>query len=196
MLIDIQAELQPLLVGLQRHCKVAEATVAADGIAAVERHLGRRIPPLLGAVLAVSGTPPFRLIELDEELERFYRAEDQPGWRKAAGFDHLAFVGWGEWPRQYGCFDRRARPAIFSLKSGTFETASLADIVTRAWPGVLPGVGELVVEVVGPVAAAPRRVLHPTFGEGTVIGAAAGKLTIDFGPHGHKVLLARFVRDL
>jgi hypothetical protein len=54
-----------------------------------------------------------------------------------------------------------------------------------------------LIETSAVVAAAPpRRVRHPTFGDGTVTATLAdGKLEIAFDGVGRKVLLARFVRD-
>ncbi|MCE9579352.1 MAG: hypothetical protein K8W52_39885 [Deltaproteobacteria bacterium] len=75
-----------------------------------------------------------------------------------------------------------------------------------AWPAIIAAVPTITLDrdrlpaLVGalpPVAALPpRRVFHPSFGEGTVVAVLdGGKLEIAFDFAGRKVLLARFVRD-
>lgn len=112
--------------------------------------------------------------------------------------DAIAFDAWGDSfamfspnTQMFGVLDRNT--------SAIDHCASIADVLLRRLDNdATPPTDEELAEfrpVILRKAASTRRVVHAKFGEGTVLRALEGKLEIDFGEHGVKVLAEKFVKN-
>jgi hypothetical protein len=196
---------------VRRHLKRVHAPVldAASVDAAVDA-CRCVIPDDVLAYLAALGVteeggPLSCVFEAEREIDTFCGAMDPPlrTWRKDAGYSHVPFDAWGDWPRFYALFARKpsAKPiAVLNLKHITLEHfASVADYMDWRWSGAVD-LSASIEDAVEPqirraVSPPQRRVVHEKFGVGVVLRDAEGKLQIDFGDAGVKTLAARFVKD-
>lgn len=197
--ISISAELSRELGLLMRHLDRHEAVVDAAAVEAVESHRKITIPPAVLAYMAASGEPMRNLIVLDEQLEAFFAAGNEPLWKRRAGFAHVSFTAWGDWPRFHAVFDPRGAISVFWLKTASLEPSTMEKVLRDRWPEVDRGASTDAVclpAVRRAIAPPTRQVIHPSFGKGAVLSEDDGKLRIDFGDKGIKTLLARFVTDV
>lgn len=172
------------------------------------------IPDLILAILIAEGRTPGDLVRLTHSIVSFYEASGRSDWRRATKFDHIAFA---ELPSGdasepvFGCFARTKSPAKLELVAwdlrrpgqGGEPLADLGAYLQRreGAPGrrarALVGDGSAFRPVVERAAPPPQDVAlvhHAKFGEGKVIERLGdGKLRIDFGANGIRVLAASFV---
>jgi hypothetical protein len=198
-IIQCDAEVATLLVQLRRALWRSSQPARLDSRVvedAIEK-LGP-LPSELLAYCAAIGSMAMLLSENDE-LVAFYTANEQAGWDRELG-DFLAFDSWGDWPRSYAMYAPSERAfGIFALKTTTLQRMPTlaAMVATRLDSPTAPTAEELATfqPSIHRVQLAARRVVHAKFGTGTVLAAREGKLEIDFGEHGIKLLAERFVKD-
>ena len=184
-----------------------------DALASVAKELRSKVPELVLAILVAEGRSLGQLVTLTSDVVAFYEASEVPGWRRATKFDHVAFAELtapGSAAPVYACFARTSDSARAELVSRDLRKpgeggAPLSDLDAylqrRAQlSGREPGaVSDDAVAAFQPVVAAaptaaPTVVRHPKFGEGKLLERIdGGKLRIDFGAAGVKVLAASFV---
>lgn len=153
------------------------------------------LPDELLAYCAAMGSMAMLLSD-EEELELFYRGQDEPDWRSRSSFgDHVTFDAWGDWPRTYAVYSPSERSfGLFHLKTGTLDRVPSLEHLVAQRVEAAPEAAEFH-PVVRRAEIRHRRVVHAKFGTGTVVESLEGKLRIDFGEHGIKVLAERFVQD-
>lgn len=198
-IITCDAEVRAVLVQLRRELWRSsqpahlDSRVVEDAVA----KLGPLPGELLGYCAAIGSMA--MLLSENDELAAFYTANEQAGWDRELG-DFLAFDAWGDWPRSYAMYSPSERVfGIFDLKTTSLERMpTLAAMVTRRIDTSTPPTAEELATfqpTVGRPQIAVRQVVHAKFGTGTVLAAREGKLEIDFGEHGVKLLAERFVTD-
>lgn len=189
-----------LLIQLRRDLWRSSAPTTLDGriVDDATEKLGA-LPDDLLAYCAALGSMAMLLSD-DEELDSFYKANDQPDWRSQIG-DFVSFDAWGEWPRTYAMYSPSERAfGVFHLKTGTLarEPSLAAVLASRVDVTRPPMADELAAfrPTIQRGEAKTRRVVHAKFGAGVVLATLEGKLEIEFAPpHGIKILAERFVKD-
>ncbi|MDC3962243.1 hypothetical protein [Polyangium jinanense] len=172
------------------------------------------VPDLILAILIAEGRTPGDLVRLTQSIVSFYEASDRGDWRRATKFDHIAFAELSSRDASepiFGCFARTKSPAKLKLvawdlrrpRQGGEPLADLGAYLKRreeaAGQGARAPIGDSsafrpVVERVAPPPQDVALVHHAKFGEGKVIEQLGdGKLRIDFGTNGIRVLAASFV---
>lgn len=183
-------------------------TLQRDLVLEVERTLGTAIPYGVLATCCATRTSIDTLVDLTEEIPAFYAASEVRGWRAATRFRHVALDAWGDWPRFYACWARCAARSdesvhVFDLKKGCFFDELLDAPTLEAYARLrfeleareLETSARFELTLSAPRPKSARRVRHPRFGLGTVVGTiGADKLEIEF-EDGVRTLLARFVVD-
>lgn len=213
--------LEERLVLLRRRQKLTHDPVLdAAAIEAIEKLKGVSLPAdVLGYVAALTDTsnretsnPLYEAVQgLEDEIDGFYAAADppQPQWRRRSKFDHVVFDAWGDWPRfytAYACGPADGKPfAVFDLKAMAFTSRfeSLMELLDRRWgaPPTDANAEELAAFAPAilrrhPVERAERTVVHKKFGRGVVLREVDGKLQIDFGANGIRLLASSFVESV
>lgn len=213
---------EPLRVLLARLWEVTPATtssrcaVRASELEAAEASLKSAIPDVVLAYAIATRVPPSALVE--RTRERYAHAEAT--WSRAIAHAPesrlVVIASWGEWPRFSVGFrptkHRTAPPlVVWDWKSwcAVEGKGGIADVEVLARTDVRDGEDEAPVDVDSPPSAAAlaafvpvveadppsveRFVVHAKFGRGRVLRELGDKLEIDFGDHGCRTLLARFV---
>jgi hypothetical protein len=204
--LDISEQLAKILFVVRRRLGIATALELDDGsVQTCSEALDAQIPPAVLALFAATGRSLHDLVSLTEEIGNFYESTEVPNWRRKFKFEHVAFDAFGEWPRFYHCFARTAPGAIsvFNLKAAAFDERDLTiEAYCRSkWPEIdfsaeLPSAEPVTCSITTKVADV-ERVRHPKFGAGVVVKRIDGeKLVIDFGDHGTRTLVARFVEKI
>jgi hypothetical protein len=191
-----------LLIQLRRDLWRSSAPATLDGriVDDATEKLGP-LPDDLLAYCAGLGSMAMLLSD-DEELDSFYKANENPDWRAGAQLgDFVSFDAWGEWPRTYAMYSPADRTfGVFELKTSTLTRvpslaavlASRVDVTRPPMPDELAAFRPTIHRG----ESKTRRVVHAKFGAGVVLTTLEGKLEIEFAPpHGIKVLAERFVKD-
>ena len=209
---------------LHRALAAAKDRHAVDGpcmqlqlVKDIESAIGCEVPHGVLAIYATLGRPLGDVLALTDEVLEFYEMSESVNAPRS--FDYVAFDAWGDWPRYYACWKRgdprsSEKAIVWDLKTasvfdkafdaqtmeayfrGTFgvtpdQTESLPKDALDAW---IPQMAS--VPVIRSRAQRPRTVWHRKFGDGTVLEEPEpGKIKVDFGEHGVRVLLERFVTD-
>jgi hypothetical protein len=111
--------------------------------------------------------------------------------------DSIAFDAWGD---SYAIYSPNSHMfAVLDRNTSALDhCSSIADVLLRRLDsdGESPSDEDLAAfqPVIARAATNARRVVHAKFGTGTVLRSLEGKLEIDFGEHGIKVLAERFVK--
>lgn len=215
--IAISEPLRRTLAAVRRASGVGPIEVAFDSVSAVERELGCAIPNGVLAFLAATGRSPGAPVPITDEIDGFYEASDAApkDWRREFRFDHVAFDGWGDWPRYYACWARGANRGdetarVWDMKAAAFFDRIVEDrtldavlrfryeLDAKALASLDPQeIAAFCPAIVPPEPERVRRVHHAKFGLGVVSRVLeSDKLEIDFGDAGVRVLLSRFVTDV
>jgi hypothetical protein len=184
----------------------------ADLLAA-SNALRSEVPDLVLAILIAERRSLGQLAMLTESVRSYYAASGERDWERAVKLDHVAFAELTEAASAepvYACFQRTRDPksvklVAWDLRKPIGGGAELRDVdeylarrLSRPAAGI-PAASPEVVSAFQPViesapAPPPAVVHHPKFGEGKVIERLeGGKLRIDFGPSGIRVLLSALV---
>lgn len=213
---------EPLRRLLARLWEVTTATtssrcaVRASELEAAEASLQSAIPDVVLAYAIATRVPPSALVE--RTRERYAHAEAT--WSRAIAHQPesrlVVIASWGEWPRFSVGFrptKHRTAPSlvVWDWKSwcAVEGKGGIPDIEVLARTDVRDGDDEAPVDVDSPPSSAAlaafvpiveadpppveRFVVHAKFGRGRVVREIGDKLEIDFGEHGCRTLLARFV---
>ncbi|APR77217.1 Hypothetical protein A7982_02564 [Minicystis rosea] len=210
--LDISTKDRELLAGVWERADRPSLRVDPADVESAAGALRTAIPDVVLALLIAEGRSLGDLVRLTSSIVSFYEADGTKGWRRATGFDHVAFA---ELPSAdasepvFGCFARtddaaKVKLVVWNLRHPERGGEALADL--RAYlkrRGEMAGQGALAkgdgaafLPVVEAAAAAqPVTIVHhPKFGDGQVIERVGDdKLRIDFGAHGIRVLASSFV---
>lgn len=204
--VRLAGETRRLLARVWRDHARPPLMIDPRAIKDVTRALRSKIADDVLAILAAEGRTPAALPALTGELATFFDATYGRGsWRSELEFDHVVFarLPGDESEPLFASF--RRGPSTFALwdarrpqRGGTPLT--LAAYVSRTWTGV-EAISDPEVAAFAPVIEAPpppplRQVSHPSFGVGTVLDRRDGKLRIDFGPHGVKVIGEKYIKSI
>ncbi len=151
-------------------------------------------------------------MKLREEIRLFYTSSECPPkhWKRAFDLEYVAFDGWGDWPRFYACWAReRVRDSegvlVWDLKAASLANEVIGESTLEAYCRMRWNLSEedLAAEddwkpvLLAEQPPPQRAVSHPKFGVGTVLAEPEpGKLKVDFGAAGVRVLAARFVTEV
>lgn len=219
--LALSDELRALVAALYASRREPSRLAFAVGeLEATEESLGSVIPDAVMGLLLASAWSLGRLVGLTDARNEYARVVHGPELGKQARRDLIVFDTWGDWPTISAGYrptrDRSEPPIViwdwkkwapFDGRKQTTVASYLRDWLTLERPELAPlfeapvaadalAAFHPVLEEATPlVAAAAREVQHPKFGRGRVIAERGDKLEIDFGEHGVRTLLARFVTD-
>ena len=176
--------------------------IDTGAIDAVKDALKCTVPDEVLALFVPEGASLAVMPALTLEVTTSFDATHGKGhWRTELGFDHVVFARLPSDDSEplYASFRRGAEPtlALWDARKPQpgGQPITIEDYAKRRW-GELAAVNAKsfvpVIDVPPPPPA--RKVVHPTFGEGTVLDQRDDKLRIDFGSSGIKTIAERFVK--
>jgi hypothetical protein len=202
--LRITPETRRLLAAVWRAKGKPPLTIHPDQVADAAKELRVVIPDDVVAIVIAEGRLIGALPALTLEVTTYFDATHGKGkWRGELEFDHVVFARLPSDDSEplYASFRRgSAELALWDVRRPTRGgvKATLAEYLARGGTTGTATAEEVaafqpVIDL--PPPPPPRRVTHPTFGTGTVLEKKDGKLRIDFGAHGVKVIAEKFVRD-
>ncbi|CAN5171885.1 hypothetical protein BH09MYX1_BH09MYX1_08800 [soil metagenome] len=207
--LDLSPPDRDLLASVWERSGKPPLRVDPADVASAAEAVSQPIPDLILAILIAEGRNPGAVVELTQKITTFYDAGDHRDWRRASQFDHVAFaelVTDDESEPVYACFARSDDPTKVSMVAwnlrepgrGGVPFVDLGAYVAQRDPNVSASRNGAEFRPV--VCGAPKPVAgtalveHKKFGEGRVVEELEdGKLRIDFGEHGVRVLASSFV---
>ncbi len=171
-------------------------------VAAVKDALKCTVPDEVLALFAAEGASLAVMPALTLELTTSFDATHGKGhWRSELQFDHVVFARMPSDDSEplYAAFRRGDSPTLSLWDARRPQPGgqpiTIEDYTKRRWGELAAVNAKPFVPVIDlPPPPPARQVIHPTFGEGTVLDQRDDKLRIDFGAAGIKLLAERFVK--